>query len=115
MNNTPKWIDIDVVGEVTKQKLFGRFCLKPYLTHGERADAVRLSETMFRGINETVDQRKFMSILAFLSLHITETDAKWWTNNGIDLFDESPVYAIVAKLAEIQDPDFGKAKVEEQV
>lgn len=110
MNNTTKWVDIDVTGEQTKQKYFGRFCLKPYLTHGERADAIRLAETYFRGITENKDQRMFLSTLAFLAMHITETDAKWWVNNGLDMLDEAPVWAIVNKLSEVQDPDFGKVK-----
>jgi hypothetical protein len=110
MINAPKWVDIDVIGEHTKQKYFGRFALKPYLTNGERADAVRLSETYFRGISENTNQKMFLSALAFLSMHIVETDAKWWTSNGLDLLDEAPVWAIINKLSEIQDPNFGKPK-----
>ena len=110
-----KWVDVDVIGEVSKKKFFGRFNLKPYLSHRERADAVRLAETYMRGISESTDQRLFLTTLAFLAMHIVETDAKWWkeSTNGLDLVDETPVYAITKALSEIQDPDFGKPKEEE--
>lgn len=113
MINTPKWVDVEVEGEQSKQKYFGRFKLKPYLNHAERADAIRMAERYSVGIVDNKEQRQFLATLAFLGMHITETDAKWWVNSGLDLIDESPIWAIVNKLSEVQDPDFGKPKDEE--
>ena len=48
----PQWVDVESVGESTKQKYFGRFYLKPFLTNRERADAVRLGELYARGIQD---------------------------------------------------------------
>ena len=109
MINAPKWVDVEVDGERTKQKYFGRFCVKPYLTLGERRDAQVLADKYCYGLGNE-DQRILYSTLAFLAIHITETDAKWWAPNGLDLLDESPVWAIANKLYELQDPDFGKPK-----
>jgi hypothetical protein len=104
--NDPKWKDVDCEGEFTKNKYFGRFCLKPYLTHGERADAVRLAELYCRGINQDAGQRSFLTLLAFLKFHVTETDAEWFKDsNGLNTYDEQPFYQLADKLKEVQGGD----------
>lgn len=103
MRNEPQWVDVDVEGEFTGEKYFGRFLLKPYLTNGERADAGRLAEMYFRGIKEDTAMRLFLTTLAFLKFHVQETDASWWENGeGLEIQDESPVYKLAEKLQEVQ-------------
>lgn len=104
INNNPIWTDIKVTGEWTKQEYFGRFLIKPFLTHAERADAVRLAERLSRGIEKSEAQKMFLSTLAFLKFHIQETDAKWWLEDGLSLIDEAPVYELADTLAKIQNP-----------
>jgi len=104
IDNSPTWVEIDVTGGSTN-KYFGRFSVKPFLTHEEKADAVRLAERYTRGIEKSGDQRMFMTTLAFITLHIVETDAAWWNSkNGLDLIDEEPVYEIANKIGDIQNP-----------
>ena len=104
--NESKWVDVDCVGEFTKNKYFGRFNLKPFLNHGERADAVRLSELYCRGIKENLDQRAFLSLVAFLKFHVVETDAAWFKDaDGLSSYDEKPFYEIAEKLRELQTGD----------
>lgn len=107
--NEAQWVDIECKGENTQQQIIGRFKLKPFLTHKERADAVRLAERYSRGIIEDEAQKTFQRLLAFIKFYIVEFDASWWTNDGLDLVDESPVYEIFTKLRKIQ----GKEDVQE--
>lgn len=105
MFNDPKWVDLKAEGEFTKREYFGRFCLKPFLTIKERADAVRLSELYYRGINESAEQRMFLTVLAFLKFHIVDTDATWWKDeDGLNMVDENPVYELYKLLQNIQNP-----------
>jgi hypothetical protein len=109
INNEPKWVDIKVDGEFTGEQYFGRFRVKPFLTHAERADAVRLAELYYRGISQDANQRMFLTTLAFLKFHVLESDATWWgETNGMNSFDESPVWAISEKLREVQALASGK-------
>ena len=112
VNNEPKWVDFESTGEFTGEKYFGRFCIKPYLTNAERADVARLAETYCRGITEDATQRGFLTTLAFLKFHLVETDAKWWVNSGLDMFDEAPAYALAAKVSEVQKPKKAEEKSE---
>ena len=75
INNESKWVDIEVTGEETGQVFRGRFNIKPFLTHKEKSDAVRLAERYYRGIFQNEEQRKFLSTVAFLHFHIIESDA----------------------------------------
>lgn len=109
MNNEPKWVDVDSTGEFTGNKYFGRFCIKPFLTHAERADAVRLAEMYYRGITQDANQRMFLTTMAFLKFHVTEFDAPWWGDtSGMSALDEAPVWALSEKLREIQALASGK-------
>jgi len=108
--NEPQWADIDVVGELTGKRYFGRFSMKRYLTHRERAEAVRLAETLCRGIQSDTTFRTLLSTIAFLGVHIVEVDAKWWTESGedvkgLELEDEAPIWALAKQINEIQKPD----------
>lgn len=99
-----QWTEVNVDGETTQKKYFGKFEVKPFLTHGERAAAVRLAEKYMIGIETTVDQRAFLTTLAFLKFHIVTVDAdvKWWTNDGLDLHDEAPIYALSEEVKKMQ-------------
>lgn len=112
INNEPKWVDVDVEGEFTGVKYFGRFQLKPYLTHAERADVSRLAELYNRGITTDATQRAFMMTLAYLKFHIIETDAAWWVDGGLNLHDEAPVYRLAELVRQIQAPE--KEKKDEE-
>lgn len=110
MKNEPIWVDIDVMGELTGKKYFGRFSLKRYLTHSERATAVRLAETLCRGIQSDVTFKTLLSTIAFLSVHLVEIDAKWWDESGddvkgLELEDEAPIWALAKQINEVQKPD----------
>jgi len=108
LNLESRWVEIDVEGESTKKRYFGRIELKPFLTHREKAEAVKLAEKYMIGIEVSYEFRAFLTTLAFLSLHIVnlESDAKsWWQDDGLSLLDESPVYAIAEALKKIQNPE----------
>ena len=96
MFNDPQWVDVEVSGEISGEKYFGRFLVKPFLTHAERADAVRLSETYARGIVDDIYERDFLRNLAFLKFYIVKTDVAWW-KDGLDFYDHDPI----TKLSEI--------------
>jgi hypothetical protein len=113
INNEPVWIDVDCVGETTGDKIFGRFQVKRYLTHRERAEATRLAETYCRGIVDDLSQRAFLTTLAFLTYHVVDSDAKWWTGadpkengseNGLSMIDEKPIWDLAKKIKELQKP-----------
>jgi len=104
INNELKWVDVETEGEVTGAKYFGRFQLKPYLTHAERADVSRLFELYSRGITTDAAQRAFLMTLAYLKFHIVETDATWWVDSGLNLLDETPVYRLAELVREVQAP-----------
>jgi len=103
INNDPCWVEVEVEGEFTKEKYHGRFYIKPYLTNGERADAVRLAEKYCRGIDRSETQKMFLTTLAFLKLHVVDADAAWWQEDGLSMLDESPIYNLSGKLTEIQE------------
>lgn len=119
MKNEPIWIDVDVTGELTGAKYFGRFSIKRYLTHTDRSEAVRLAETLMRGIQQDLNFRTLLSTIAFLNVHIVETDAKWWVGDdtkGLDLLDEAPIWAISKQLYDAQKPSSeDKGEVEQVV
>ena len=100
--NETTWIEINVKGENTKHDYHGRFKLKAFLTHRERADAVRLSEKYNRGISDDLNYIGFQRLLAFLKFYIIEVDASWWKDDGQELFDEAPVYELVKELRKLQ-------------
>src|SRR5690554_1602461 len=104
-DNDPRWVDVESKGEITGRKYLGRFKLKPHLTLGERADAVRLAENYCRGIVTAVDQRNFLTTIAYLNFHVVESDATWWKDEKkFELLDEDPIYAISRKVQELQNP-----------
>jgi hypothetical protein len=103
IDNTPKWIEVDVQGETTKTPYFGRFLVKPFLTHGERADAQRLADRYTVGMEEG-DLKNLMRMISFLSLHIQDNQAPWWAERGLNLVDEAPLYEIAKKLDELRNP-----------
>jgi hypothetical protein len=93
------WLDLGegVIGEFTKTKYFGRFLIKPFLSNEEKTDVSRIATVYNRGIDDP-DRRMFTLTVAFLKMHVQETDAAWWSEKaGNDLLDESPIYGI-AKL-----------------
>lgn len=106
ITNKEQWIEVDVEGEATGDKYFGKFLIKPYLTHAERSDAVRLSERLARGIDRSQAEIGFLTVLSFVKFHIIESDAAWWTKDsgGLDLYDENPIYEISKKIGELQKP-----------
>lgn len=104
LGNEPVWTDLECVGEQTGEKYFGRFQVKRYLTHRERGEAVRLAETLCRGIETTIEHRTLLTTIAFLSSHIIESDAKWWGDRGLDLLDEQPIWELAKKIRELQRP-----------
>lgn len=111
--NDPKWVDMEAVGEFTGHKYFGRFRIKPYLTHAERSDVARLAEMYNRGISSDSSQKGFNLTLAFLKFHIVESDASWWTENGgLDMMDEAPIYALAKSVRDVQNPPKPEEKQE---
>jgi|GEM_PF-5042228 len=107
IGNEPIWIEINCVGE-SGEKYFGRFRIKRYLSHKERAEAVRMAELMCRGITQDITFRTFLSTLAFLNCHILETDAVWWSGDpgqkGMNLSDEKPIWDIAEQIYKAQKP-----------
>lgn len=99
------WVEIETTGEVTGTKYFGKFLIKPFLTHSERSEAYKLATKNCLGLEDAAPHRILLTTMSFLKYHIKEADAnaKWWSAaNGHDLFDEAPVYALSDKVGEIQ-------------
>jgi hypothetical protein len=105
INNEPKWMDVTEKGEITKHEYFGRFLIRPFLTHAERSDATRLAERYCRGIESSEAQKLFLSTMAFLKFHVVESDADWWKGDGLLLYDQSPIYALAEQVAKVQGLD----------
>jgi hypothetical protein len=107
IGNEPIWIEVDCKGE-SGEKYFGRFRVKKYLSHRERSDAVRSAEFLCRGITQDITFRTFLSTIAFLNIHILETDAAWWKGEegqkGMDLSDEKPIWDIAEQINKAQKP-----------
>jgi len=108
INNDPIWIDIDCVGETTKERYYGRFQIKKYLTNKEKADVYRTANTISVGI-QNVSEIGFLHNLAFLEKHVISSDASWWKTKdgetpGLDLLDEKPIYELSNKIYEVQNP-----------
>jgi hypothetical protein len=115
VNLESRWVEIDVVGETTKKRYFGRIELKPFLTHREKAEAVKLAEKYMIGIEVSLEFRSFLTTLAFLSLHIVNLDAEskgWWGEDGLSLLDESPIYATTEALKKLQFPEEAKKELD---
>jgi hypothetical protein len=106
ISNEAKWVDVTCEGEVTGHKYFGRFMLKPYATLGEKEDISRTASQWARGIDDTL-QKGLITTRAFLKFHILDTDAKWWkeSEDGKNLYDEAPIYALVTELRKLQRPE----------
>lgn len=105
INNEPRWIEVTCEGEFTGAKYHGRFQVKPYLTLAERADAARLAGTFTRGISpDDVMMRSLLAATATLKFHILKADADWWTDDGLQLQDESPIMELVKAVQDIQRP-----------
>jgi hypothetical protein len=102
-----QWVEVNCEGETTKRKYFGKFEVKPFLTHREKAEAVRTAEKYMFGIETTLDQRQFLTTLAFLKSHIVTIDDKvnWWIGDGLDIHDERPVYQLAEEIKKLQDPE----------
>lgn len=113
IDNEPRWVEVDSDGEISKKKYYGKFLIKPFLTHREKADALRLAEKYCLGINQSVEMRLFLTTVAFLNFHIQDFEADWWVGDnenrhGLDLIEENPVYAISNKIKELQYPEEAK-------
>lgn len=106
--NTPVWVDVEVEGETTGMTYSGRFNVKPYLTQGEKADAIRLAEKYCRGIEQNGEQRLLLVALAFLKFYIIESDCDWWDKDGMELLDNKPIFAISEEISKIQTPKKSK-------
>jgi hypothetical protein len=101
----PRWIEINVDGENTGKKYFGKFQVKPFLKVKEKAEAVRLAERYMLGIETTISQREFLTTLALVTYHIVSDDSvEWWKEKGLDLYDEAPIYAIASEIKKMQTP-----------
>ena len=114
ISNLPEWIDVTCVGESTGEKFFGRFEIKKFLTHKEKTEAVRLAETLSRGIEQDFAYKTFLTTLAFLHYHVLKSEANWWKKGdgdifGMDLFDEEPIWALGRKIKELQKPEEEKS------
>ena len=112
--NDAQWIEVSTEGEATKHKYIGRFKIKPFLTHREKADAIRLAERNCRGIVEDLNNIQFQRLLAFLKFYIVEVDADWWKNDGLDLYDESPIYELLKQLRKLQGVEDEESSTEDK-
>jgi hypothetical protein len=82
----------------------GQFLVKKYLSHREKNDVIRLTELLLRNIERNKDAILFYSALSQLAFHVVECPA-WWGDKGMDLFDTEPVWALMDKIYELQNPE----------
>ena len=56
-----------------------------------------------------------MSTLAHLSLHVISSEGvDWWKDNGLNLLDSEPVFALAAEIKKLQNPKKDEPKEEEE-
>ena len=109
INNDPQWIEVDVVGETTKRKYFGKFYVKPYLTLREQSDAEQLAGLYTRGLPDT-PLKDILWAVGKLKFHIIKFEADWWkgasdgVGEGLELFEASPVHKLVTLVNAMQLP-----------
>lgn len=107
IGNEPVWIEVNCEGE-SGIKYFGRFRIKKYLTHKERAESVRVAEVLSRGITQDLNFRTLLATIAFVNQHILETDATWWQGDegmkGADMIDENPIWEMASQISKAQKP-----------
>lgn len=121
IKNDGVWVTLHSLGE-TDTHYHGKFRLKPWLTHGEKGDAQRLSEDFCRGITDPAE-RYFFILLAYSKFHVIETqEVDWW--NPDDLLggiDQDPIYEIFRLLGEARkvtkglDAELESSSIEIQV
>ena len=99
----PRWVDVDVEGEYTGTKYHGRFQLKPFLMVSEKTEVVLLAQKLKKGLTDTNGHTLLLEALAFLSFHIQAFEAPWWSEDGLNMLDESPIYELSNKLREFQE------------
>lgn len=103
--NEPKWVEIDVTGK-SGIRYSGSFCLKPFLSFAEKADASRLAESYCQGIFRNGGLVDALTYLAYLKFHVIKVSkADWWDKtNGLNLVDIEPINELVDRLNEIVNP-----------
>ena len=100
INNDGVWVNLHSLGE-TSSHYHGKFRLKPYLTHGEKGDAQRLSESFCSGITDPAE-RYFFILLAYSKFHVIESkDAEWWNEEDLlSGLDQEPIFEIFRLLGQ---------------
>lgn len=111
---TPRWIEIDVTGDETQHRYVGRFCVKPFLTLAEKADARRLAERYCDGITVDPNFQSVLSLAAFLKFYLVDHEADWWKNNGTDLIDSNVIVDIFNKIADLREKLLGSDKAKQE-
>jgi hypothetical protein len=89
----------------------GQFLIKKYLTHREKNDVIRLTELLLHNIERNQDAILFYSAIAQLAFHIVEAP-EWWGDKGMDLIDREPVWALMERIYNLQNPDKVKKEAE---
>lgn len=114
ISNEPIYITLDgCKGKVTGADYSeGQFLVKLFLTHREKSDVIRLTEMLLRNIERNQNAIQFYSAIAQLAFHITEAPA-WWGDRGLELYDAEPVWALMDKIYELQNPGKKEEKKEE--
>ena len=104
MLTEPRWIEMKCTGETTGTEYFGKFRVKPFLSHKERTQAFAMAEGKLLGIQDNLGHKSFVTALSFLQFYIVDAEADWWKKEkGEDLADEEPIYVLAAKVKEIQE------------
>ena len=105
INNEPIYVTLDgCKGALTGADYAeGQFLIKPYLTHREKNDVLRLTELLLQKIERNQDAILFYSAIAQLAFHIVEAPS-WWGDKGLDLVDTEPVWALMQEIYKLQSP-----------
>jgi hypothetical protein len=112
IKNEGVWVNLHSLGQ-SEAHYNGKFLLKPWLTHGEKADGQRLAERYNMGI-ETPAERYFYTMLAYTKFHVLEAqEADWWDiDNLLEGIDQEPIYELWNLLGGARNAAKGKKDAE---
>jgi hypothetical protein len=115
LNMDPVVFTINVVGDITKERVQGTFASKPILTHREELTVDRIKRDLLGpdSANASANSVAMASIIAELSVRLTDAPPFWKNSNGgLDLVDENVVAAVYEKVMKIEKDTVDGVKTE---
>ena len=106
MNDNEIYLTLELVkGENSEKSYDGTFKLKKYLTNRERGSVTRYLESLCKDIERDSNMIYFYQAVSHLKSHVIDAP-RWWSESeeGLNLIDMEPVFALWALLLKAQQP-----------